>query len=272
MCATTTHVYEKQPIPPGPLYCIHGQSLCVLPPPSRIQVCAWQPQTSWVLYCNVLPVLLPLAGCARAGGRDLLPTRSTRRALRLLYAVAARTINLVVQLDCLQIFMPLQRLICFRGDRLTIRQQCGHVQAFEGSTSGALLVDVGHRPAFLAGTPDHFALDVWHGLGVLVAPRLRLALPNRKTASTTVDYCCTVLYPTVLCDACCTVCAVLYWTVNTVTVHCYCRQCFHKTWLQSTVRIIFVVLYNCVLVFTEQSVVFCSACIRTRSPPRGFRL
>ena len=129
--------------------------------------------------------------------------------------------------------MPLQRLICFRGDSLTIRQQCGHVQAFEGSTSGALLVHVGHRPAFLAGTPDHLALDVWHGLGVVVAPRLRLALPNRQTAhlqNYTVKqnelrldcwetiYCtisllfCTVLYCTLLFCAICAVLYVLYYT------------------------------------------------------------
>ena len=138
--------------------------------------------------------------------------------------------------------MPLQRLICFRGDSLTIRQQCGHVQAFEGSTSGALLVHVGHRPAFLAGTPDHLALDVWHGLGVVVAPRLRLALPNRQTAHlqnytvkqnelrldcwetiySTVLY-CTVLYSAVLCDMCCTVCAVLYWTALYLNTVLYCN-------------------------------------------------
>jgi len=129
--------------------------------------------------------------------------------------------------------MPLQQLICFRKDRLTIRQQCGHVQAFEGSTSGALLAHVGHRPAFLAGTPDRLALDVWHGLGVVVAPRLRLALPNRQTAhlqNYTVKqnalrldcwetiYCtisllfCTVLYCTLLFCAICAVLYVLYYT------------------------------------------------------------
>ena len=128
--------------------------------------------------------------------------------------------------------MPLQQLICFRKDRLTIRQQCGHVQAFEGSTSGALLVDVGHRPASLAGTPDHLALDVWHGLGVVVAPRLGLPLPKSQTAH--LLYCmycrtncdCT---PTGLClpallarnVLCCTVVVklyVLYCTIQYCTV------------------------------------------------------